>query len=182
MSVRRLAEHADVNLGMFHYHFKSKDNFIRALLLKVYEDMFAQLEITANETHSPLENLRAALQLLGRFGSSNRYLLFRLFNDAMAGEVVVTEFFSANAPRHLKVISSLISEAQQSGEMAIVPLPQAIAFLLGAVMSPVLLGVAVLENGAVAEHIAGPLEAGVLSEEAVNQRIDLALRGLAPSA
>jgi AcrR family transcriptional regulator len=32
LSVRALAEHADVNVGMFHYHFKTKDKFLDALL------------------------------------------------------------------------------------------------------------------------------------------------------
>ncbi|HTD02668.1 TetR/AcrR family transcriptional regulator [Undibacterium sp.] len=180
LSVRRLVEHADVNLGMFHYHFKSKDNFIRTLLQKMYEDMFAKLAITATEAQSPLENLRAALKLLGQFGRHNRYLLFRLFNDALAGEAVVTEFFSANIPRHVSVISSLIADAQQSTEIVKVPLPQAVAFLFGSIMAPVLLGVAVLENGAAPKNIADLLEGVVLSEQALNQRIDFALRGLAP--
>ena len=37
LSVRKLTEHAGVNLGMFHYHFRNKDNFVRTLLQRTYE-------------------------------------------------------------------------------------------------------------------------------------------------
>ena len=47
LSLRALAEHAGVNLGMFHYHFKTKDNFLRALLQQLYEEVFARIGIEA---------------------------------------------------------------------------------------------------------------------------------------
>ena len=37
LSLRALTEHAGANLGMFHYHFKTKDNFLRTLLQQLYE-------------------------------------------------------------------------------------------------------------------------------------------------
>jgi AcrR family transcriptional regulator len=40
LSVRAVAAAAGVNVGMFHYHFRSKDDFLRALLAQVYEDVF----------------------------------------------------------------------------------------------------------------------------------------------
>ena len=58
LSVRRLTEHAGVNLGMFHYHFKSKDNFIRAVLQRTYEAMFSALTLEVDATATPLHNLR----------------------------------------------------------------------------------------------------------------------------
>ena len=32
MSLQRIADECGVNLGMFHYHFKTKDAFIRKVL------------------------------------------------------------------------------------------------------------------------------------------------------
>jgi len=32
LSIRRIAERAEANLGMFHYHFRTKDQFVRRLL------------------------------------------------------------------------------------------------------------------------------------------------------
>ena len=32
LSIRKVAERAGVNLGMFHYHFRTKEAFVRQLL------------------------------------------------------------------------------------------------------------------------------------------------------
>ena len=43
LSVREVADAAGVNLGMFHYHFKSRDVFLRSLMQQAYEEMFTRL-------------------------------------------------------------------------------------------------------------------------------------------
>ncbi|CAN5446504.1 hypothetical protein BH11PSE11_BH11PSE11_30940 [soil metagenome] len=179
LSARKLVEHAGVNLGMFHYHFQSKDNFIRILLEQMYEQMFSVLVIKSHESQSPLENLRKALQVLAHFGRRNQALLTRVMADAMAGETVAAEFLRANIPRHIGVVGSLISEAQRAGDISKAPLTQVIAFLAGSIMVPVLLGGALLESGMLPGTIGASLKSGVLSERALNQRIEFALRGLA---
>ena len=87
-SIRQLTERAGVNLGMFHYHFKTRENFLSIVLQGVYEEMFAQLTFQAHVERPPLENLRAAVTVLGRFLRDNRHLLRRLVPDAMAGEPI----------------------------------------------------------------------------------------------
>lgn len=178
LSARKLAEHAGVNLGMFHYHFRTKENFIRTLLEQVYEQMFSVLTIRARAGESPLQNLRNALLVLAHFGRTHQQLLLRIGADALAGEQLAVEFLQVNVPRHLGVIAGLIGEAQRGGDIAKVPLPQVIAFLAGSVMAPILLGAAALENGLLPAAAAGLLERDVLSKKAVEQRIDFALRGL----
>jgi len=37
LSIREVAEAANVNLGMFHYHFKTREAFLRTLLQSMYE-------------------------------------------------------------------------------------------------------------------------------------------------
>lgn len=177
LSARKLTEHAGVNLGMFHYHFRSKDNFIRALLEQTYEQMFSVLVIQARAGASPLQNLRNALQVLAHFGRSHQQLLLRIFADALADERVALEFLQTNVPRHLGVLADLIGAAQRGGDIVAAPLPQVLAFLGGAVMAPLLLGAAALENGML-PAAGGVLEREVLSEQAVEQRIEFALRGL----
>jgi len=176
LSVRRLTEHAGVNLGMFHYHFKTKDNFIKAVLQRTYEEMFSALTLRVNPTHPPMQNLRDALGVLGSFGIKNRRLLVRILGDAMSGEPLAADFLKANLPRHIEVIASLVQEAQWEGSMAKAPVPQIIAFMAGAVAAPILVGTALQQNPT-AQATAG----FVLSEQALAQRIEFALRGLAPS-
>ena len=174
LSVRRLTEHAGVNLGMFHYHFKTKENFIKAVLQRTYEEMFAALALRVNPAHPPLHNLRDALGVLGSFGLKNRRLLVRILGDAMSGEPLATGFLKDNLPRHIKVIASLVQQAQSEGSLASAPLPQVIAFMAGAVGAPILAATA-LQQSPGAEGQAALL----LSEQALAQRIEFALRGLA---
>src|SRR3977135_2345498 len=82
MSVREVAEAAGVNLGMFHYHFKSRDAFLRAPMPQADEEMFSTLTLQVVEGAAPLANLRKALQVLGRFARDNRPFLARVFTDA----------------------------------------------------------------------------------------------------
>ena len=166
LSVRKLTEHAGVNLGMFHYHFRNKDNFVRTLLQRTYESMFAALSLTVEPQRAPLDNLRAALTVLARFGRQHRRLLLRIAAD----------FLRNNLPRHLAVLLRLLEQAQRQGLLQPLPLPQLVAFLAGAVGAPVLLGTA-LELHAGAET-AALIERHVLSDAAIAQRIELALRAL----
>ncbi len=173
LSVRRLTEHAGVNLGMFHYHFKTKDNFIKAVLQRTYEEMFSVLTLRVNPAHPPMDNLRDALGVLGSFGIRNRRLLVRILGDAMSGEPLAADFLKANLPRHIEVIAALVQQAQAEGSMAQAPVPQIIAFMAGAVAAPILVGTA-LQHNPTAQAAAGL----VLSEQALAQRIEFALRGL----
>ncbi|WP_420474388.1 TetR/AcrR family transcriptional regulator [Noviherbaspirillum sp. ST9] len=178
LSARRLTEHAGVNLGMFHYHFRSKDNFIRTLLQQTYEQMFQDLVLQSHEGVSPVDNLRKAVRVIAGFGLTHRQLLLRIGADALAGEQVAAEFLQANLPRHVGVVAALVAEAQRKGDLVQAPIPQVIAFIAGAVMSPVLLGSALLENGALPAAAGTALEQAVLTKKALEQRIEFALRGL----
>ena len=117
-----------------------------------------------------------SLGVLGSFGIKNRRLLVRILGDAMSGEPLAADFLKANLPRHIEVIASLVQEAQWEGSMAKAPVPQIIAFMAGAVAAPILVGTALQQNPT-AQAAAG----FVLSEQALAQRIEFALRGLAPS-
>lgn len=180
LSARRLAEHAGVNPGMFHYHFRNKETFIRTLLERLYEQMFSMLVIKAAAAETPVGNLRNALQVLAQFSHRHRQLLLRIAADALAGETVAFEFLHANVPRHLGILASLIAAAQRDGLIVATPVPQVIAFLGGAVIAPVLVGATVLERGAVPASLATMFDSAVLSEQAAAQRIEFAIRGLTP--
>src|SRR5687767_11769724 len=88
LSVREVAETAGVNLGMFHYHFRTREAFLRELLQSMYEDMFSQLTLTRSEAEGPVESLRGALRFLGRFLRANRAVLARVMADALCGDRV----------------------------------------------------------------------------------------------
>ena len=49
LSIRKVADRAGVIPGMFHYHFGTKDLFVRQLLQELYDEMFASLELAASD-------------------------------------------------------------------------------------------------------------------------------------
>jgi len=179
LSLRRVAEHAGVNLGMFHYHFGNKEAFVRAVLASLYEPMFAELEGAARAGGDPVATLRGTVGVIARFGRDNRRALRRVLADALGGEPAALDFVRENFPRHVRVIVGLVGAAQQAGRIAPLPLPQAVAFLAGAVAAPILVGSAIAESDLAPPGFAGQFDALVLSDHAITQRIDLALFALA---
>lgn len=177
MSVRQVAERAGVNLGMFHYHFRTKDAFVRALLAEVYDRMFADLVVAA-DAPDPRAALVRAANVIARFLRDHRRLLRRLVADAMAGEPLALDFLRTNLPRHLEVVLGLIVAGQRSGAFKRIAPAQALAFLAGGVGAPILLGSALAEHPLAPRGFGRQFRAAVLTDAAIAERIDLALAGL----
>lgn len=178
LSVRKLAEHAGVNLGMFHYHFKSKDNFIRAVLQRMYEGMFADLELQTHAGANPIAGLRAAVTVLAGFARTHRKLLLMLASEAMRGEQLPLNFLRDNLPRHVAVLARLVAEGQADGSIVPVPVPMLLPFMAGGIVGPLLAGGAVERNGVLPPELAALAEMALLSEQALSQRIELVLRAI----
>jgi AcrR family transcriptional regulator len=179
LSVRKLVEHAGVNLGMFHYHFKNKDNFIRVVLQRLYEGMFADLQLQAEAGPDPVDSLRAAVTVLGSFAREHRAMLLMLVSEAMQGEPLALQFLRENLPRHIGVIARLVMRGQAEGRIVAVPVPQLLPFMLGAIAGPVLAGGAVERHAALPPEFAALAQGALLSAEALSLRIELALRAIA---
>jgi AcrR family transcriptional regulator len=179
LTVREVADLAGVNLGMFHYHFRTRDAFLRELLDSMYEDMFSQLTVTRDEAWGPIENLRAALRFLGRFLRTNRPVLARVLADALCGEPIAVEFLRKNAPRHLGHLRALIELGQKDGLIAPMPVAQALGFCAGGLAMPIIFGGAVAESGGLPARTPTKLSGELLSDKAIDARIELALGAIA---
>lgn len=182
LTVRQVADAAGVNIGMFHYHFRSREAYLRAVLQGTYEEMFAQLTLSLSSEATAGANLRAALRVMGRFVRANRALMGRILADALAGEEISREFVRDNFPRHLRVILALVAAGQAAGELRRMVPMQAVAFCAGAIGAPVLVGGAFAESATLAPALRRQLEAGILSPKAIDERIDLAIAALAMPA
>ncbi len=181
LSVRQVVEQAGVNLGMFHYHFRTKENFVRAVLERVYEEMFAELVLQVNPATPALVNLRRLLGTLGGFARKNRLLMVRLVSETMSGEPLPADFLKSNVPRHLKLIAEVVAQGQREGAIVAGPMPMLVAYVVGAVAGPLLLGSALEQHGLIAPAAMPGMRAHVLSDAAMKQRIDLVIRGLRQS-
>jgi len=178
LSISEVAEAAGVNLGMFHYHFKSREAFMRALLQTMYEDMYSQLTFEADKKLGPMEALRAALRFMGRFVRANRPFLARVLGDAVCGDPIATEFLRANFPRHLGVILALIEAGQAGGYLKPIPPPQALGICAGSLAMPILVGGAIADSGAMGPNGTKMISEALLSDAALDQRIELALAAI----
>ena len=179
LTVRGAAARAQVNPGMFHYHFKSKRIFKRRVLESVYEDFFERFTL-AVRGHGPLERLRESLRYLGRFARDHRREGFSLILDALGNDRETVDFIGHNFPRHLKVIVDLAAEAQKSGALQVAPLPFVMAFILGGVGFPAVLFES-FRATATRRPFGFPLrdvEFSLLTDEAIDRRVDAVLRGL----
>lgn len=180
LSVRELCAEADVNLGMFHYHFRSKAIFIGGLLEEIYGPMFARLNLAAASGGDPVQRLRSTLLVFGGWILEHRRLLARLSGDLLAGDDAVAAFVHTAEPRHLAVIGGLIFECQRAGRFPAGDPAEALIFLGGSCFLPLLIGTLVEGNS----QLPGPIRAvfkkdGVLfTATSLERRIDTALRGL----
>ena len=178
LSVRALTEHAGVNVGMFHYHFRSKDDFLRELLQQYYEEMFAPLSERVHDEGPPLERLRRALLFLATFVRDHEAMLGRVFADASGGDTVAAQFLRANAPRHLRLLIALMNEAEAAGALAPLPKLQRFVFTMGAVALPLVVVPHVARLGIAPAIVGRQLKRQVTSDEAIAQRVELALAAL----
>jgi AcrR family transcriptional regulator len=179
LTIRQVADAAGVNIGMFHYHFGSREAFLRAMLQQTYETMFAHLQLESGRELEPVAALRSAFRVIGRFARENRRFILRVMADALSGEMVARDFMRDNMPRHLHLIQMLLAEGQKRGAIRAMAPQQALAFCVGAIASPILLGGAIADSGALARATSRSLAEALLTEKAIDERIDLALAALA---
>jgi AcrR family transcriptional regulator len=182
LSVRRVAEAAGVNPAMVHYHFGSKDAFLRALLQQHYEEMFSALSLTSSGDGDVMDRLGAALLGVARFVREHRPLIARVWADAQAGQAVAQDFLRANAPRHLGVLLALLQEAQARDYLPRQPLLTRFSFLMGAVVAPLILIGGMKSIDVVPPALLAAVDDEVLSDAALQRRIEWALLGLASGA
>jgi AcrR family transcriptional regulator len=70
-TIRAIGAKADLNPGIFHYYFKSKDHLLTRLLEVLYENSIANVEALLATTLSPMEKMDALFNL-GLSLSGNR--------------------------------------------------------------------------------------------------------------
>ncbi|MBI4386230.1 MAG: TetR/AcrR family transcriptional regulator [Elusimicrobia bacterium] len=180
LNIRNVARRAGVNLGMFHYHFGTKEAFLDRVLQETYEEFFSRLTLDTSGPGSPLEKLERALFTVGRFARDRRPLLFVLLREAMDGHKPTIAFAARNLPRHLAIVRALVEECWRRRLLLRASLPQTISFLLSTMGIPSLVAGLVDKSGARRPMGLGPgaFKAALLSDSALRQRARLAIRAL----
>jgi AcrR family transcriptional regulator len=180
LSQRAVARRAGVNLGMFHYHFGTKERFLRRLLQDVYEEFFARLSLETKDGSDPVKRLRRALVEFGRFARDQRVLVCALAGEAIKGDKLCADFFRVNMPRHFAVLAGLMAEGQRRRRLKRLPMPVAVSFALGAMGSPNIVYTVLERLGRRPDEALGRLKKDFLSDRAIELRADIVLAGLRP--
>ncbi len=180
MNIREVAAKAKVNSGMFHYHFKTKERFIRAVLQDIYEKFIKDFNLTIEGEKTSLEKLRQALFIMAKFTRDNRQLFLSMMQDVLEKNTVVRDFVKDNFKRHGLVIMKLVNECQKEGTIEKRSKYQVMSFIMTSVnFTSFMLGV--VENVEASAFQKGMLKGAsflLLSDDALRERVGMTLRGL----
>ncbi|HXB97106.1 MAG TPA: TetR/AcrR family transcriptional regulator [bacterium] len=178
LNLRQVAAKAGVNLGMFHYHFKGKEQFIQAVLEHTYEQFFQNFSLRVEGKTEPLEKLRQALVAMAQFSRDNRQVVLSLMQDALNQEPGARAFAQRSMGRHAQVILGLIAQCQRQGTLPKAPLPMLMSYVMTASTgSSLVLGL--MEHAGAGKPHLEFFKASAFTDAALARRVDWVLGGLA---
>ncbi|MBI4346060.1 MAG: TetR/AcrR family transcriptional regulator [Elusimicrobia bacterium] len=181
VTVREVCRRAKVNLGLFHYHFKTREAFVSRLLDEGYGDFFARLSGSAEGGGSPPERLRRALASIARFTRENRRLCIGMLRDGMNGERRVAAFAAKAFPHHMPLVLAIYEEGVRRGDFRRLPVPLFLSVCMGAMNGPNIMLTLLEDHGARRPfgRALGGVAQDLLSDAALEERVDMILAALA---
>jgi AcrR family transcriptional regulator len=182
MSLRAVARRARVNLGMFHYYFKNKQEFSRRCCSEAYAEFYKGFEGETSGEGNTVEKIRRGLLALARFIRDQRHFVVATLRDLDEENPEAWAFVKASVPPpHGRVIMKLIEEGQKEGSIIQVEPHTAMMVLMSSLTLASIMG-------ALTERVAGkgifkkagkkPVHERFLSDEGIESRIDLVIRAL----
>jgi len=132
LSTREIADRAGANLGMFNYHFGTKEKFILKILNDFYQKFLDDLMGLPGKD----PELETVLLQIAAFSRDNRRLLTPILSDVLAGDKVVTRFLKKNFSKHFLVLQLALKRHLKQKNLSILNPHHAIRFLIGAVGVP----------------------------------------------
>ena len=109
--VDEIARRARANKAMIYYHFGSKRDLYKAVLLELFGDVFAEIEKLKANDAPPDEKLRALYTLIAGHFSRKRALPPIMLREILAGG----KSMDAEASRALFTIITFVSETLREG-------------------------------------------------------------------
>ena len=132
LSVREVSELAGANLGMFNYHFGTKEKFLLRALREVYDKFIVELTDTV-ESDSDLEHV---LFQLAKFSRDNREILTSILSDMLANEEVVSQFLRKHFSKHFELLGHSAQKHLREQGRQIENHHHVVRYLVGAVGIP----------------------------------------------
>lgn len=178
VSIRRLCKEAGVNLGMFTYLFKSRDQFVERIHRENFDRFLEELhDATRDQDSDPLQALRSAYLKLGEVSLRQKDLILSFIRDGMNGEPTIERIARNFVPEDVILMIELIKKCQKKGVLtADLPPIEIFTVLSSVVLSPVLFGESILEKFRL--HLKGLSRTSVDRPHQISRRLDLVLNGL----
>ena len=130
LSVREVAKKAGVNLGMFNYYFKDKNEFIKIILEDTYSPFITELR--ENQTH----NLEEVLFSMAKFSRNHHQTVLSLLGDALAGEKNVVRFLLKYFTTHFTILFDVLTKHFEENRYDSKYLEDAFRYLISSVGLP----------------------------------------------
>lgn len=129
-TVRELCARCGVNLGMFHYYFKTRETFDAAVLNSLYGELMSAINVEVLPSRTPRQNIEAALRAVYVFAGKNRRLISMLIGDAFSGDRQIVRLVAQLFSRHVSVLMNELKRAQKQGQLRTQTVRDALLLLL----------------------------------------------------
>jgi len=112
-TVRQLCKKAKVNLGLFHYHFVSRENFEKAVLKNLYGSFMQDFEINIPKELDAAKKLEMARKILTDFASKNALILASIIIEIISGNADKFSFVKENFSKHITLFYSIMEQGKK---------------------------------------------------------------------
>lgn len=118
VSIRQLAEAAEVNSAMISYYYGDKEGLYEAVLSALYVNLLSQFEVVAAQKTSAQEKLRMYAEVIRRTHTQDQPLMARLVLGELSSPTACLELIIRKyTARIVQIISSIIREGIDNGEL-----------------------------------------------------------------
>lgn len=175
LTVRKICSLAKVNLGMFNYCFKTKENYINRLYSGMQEETENFINIKSVEGKSGIEKLKYAILKLGERTRLNPKLAAALLLDGIKRQETYQKYLESGTLTQPDFFMYLILEAKEDGSLNTkVPAQEIFTLLIFGVL---IAGLFEPHLSNMADMLSVP-EKERFGGSFLEQRIDIILKGL----
>lgn len=115
LSIRQICLDAKINLGMFYYYFKSKENFIKALFKRLSEEMATAWIAATEELSSSEERLKKVLFFTCKMSREKHGVAETILKDINIFDKMFREIAKEMHDSWVKFFSELVDECKNDG-------------------------------------------------------------------
>lgn len=114
LTIPKICKCANVNLGMFNYHFKTIDNYIKVLYADIKNNIDSYIGIEKIKNQNSLQKLRFLMLKLSEFTEQNHKLARFIFIDCLMCNKCNKRFIDNEIVPNF-IILNLVRKAQEEG-------------------------------------------------------------------